>query len=134
MFSCPARQGCTASRWETERHNSSRREDGLTCRHEGGAVKDYAERFYKSTAWQNCRAAYASAVGGLCERCLAKGMYSPGEIVHHKIHLTPANIQDPDVSLNFDNLELLCRLCHADEHQRKRKRYRVDASGRVIAR
>lgn len=97
-------------------------------------MKDWAERFYKSTAWQQCRAAYASAAGGLCERCLAKGLYSPGEIVHHKIHLTPETVMDPTISLNFDNLELLCRLCHADEHQRRRKRYRVDSSGRVTAR
>lgn len=94
-------------------------------------MKQYAEQFYKSTAWQSCRAAYASSVGGLCERCLAKGIYSPGEIVHHKIHLTPENISDPTVSLAFDNLELVCRNCHADEHMRRKKRYRVDADGHV---
>ena len=97
-------------------------------------MKDYAERFYKSQAWQQCRAAYASERRGLCERCLARGVFSPGEIVHHKIHLTPENISDPTITLNFDNLELLCRLCHADEHQRALRRFRVDASGRVTAR
>lgn len=40
----------------------------------------------------------------------------PGEIVHHKVHLTPKNIGDPSVSLSFDNLELVCRDCHAAEH------------------
>ena len=40
----------------------------------------------------------------------------PGEIVHHKTHLTPENIDDPTVTLNEDNLELLCRDCHGVEH------------------
>ena len=68
----------------------------------------------------------------MCERCLAHGLYIPGEIVHHKIHLTPENISDPNVSLNFDNLELLCRNCHADEHTRLKKRYRFDENGRCL--
>lgn len=32
----------------------------------------------------------------------------PGAIVHHKEHLTPQNINDPDITLSEDNLELLC--------------------------
>lgn len=95
-------------------------------------MKPYAEAFYKSQQWKDCRAAYAKSVGGLCERCLKKGIYSPGEIVHHKKHLTPGNISDPNVTMSFDNLELLCRGCHADEHQRVKRRYKVDAFGRVI--
>ena len=57
----------------------------------------FAREFYDSVAWKNTRRAYASAAGGLCERCLRAGRYVPGEIVHHKIHLTPDNIQDPGV-------------------------------------
>ena len=47
-------------------------------------MKEYARAFYLSPAWQNCRNTYAQSVGGLCERCLRKGLYVPGEIVHHK--------------------------------------------------
>lgn len=36
--------------------------------------------------------------------------------MHHRIWLTPENINDPSVSLNFDNLELLCQDCHNKEH------------------
>ena len=79
-------------------------------------MKEYAERFYKSTAWKECRAAYAKSVGGLCERCRKKGLFSPGEIVHHKIHLTPGNLYDPRVNLNPDNLISLCKECHFKEH------------------
>lgn len=97
-------------------------------------MKDYAAPFYKSKAWQHCRDSYVKSVGGLCEQCLKRGLYVPGEIVHHKIHLTPENIHDPGVALSWDNLVLLCRDCHADEHRKVLKRYTVDEFGRVTAR
>ena len=96
-------------------------------------MRDFAKRFYKSKAWQTTRDAYASSVGGLCERCLMAGLCVPGEIVHHKIPLTPDNISDPNISLSWNNLELLCRDCHGKEHS-QRKRYCVDSLGCVTVR
>lgn len=96
-------------------------------------MKDFAASFYKSKAWQQCRAAYAKSVGGLCEQCLKEGLVKPGEIVHHKVHLTPDSINDPTVALSWDNLELLCRTCHAKAHGAE-KRYKVDEMGRVTIR
>lgn len=96
-------------------------------------MKDYAEKFYKSTAWQKAREAFIRSKGGLCEKCLNKGIYSAGVIVHHRIHITPQNINDPSVVLNFENLELLCRKCHGGEHGRINKRYTIDELGRVTA-
>lgn len=93
-------------------------------------MKPWAAEFYKSKAWKDCRAAYAQSVGGLCERCLREGKYVPGEIVHHKIHLDPVKILDPTIALNWDNLELVCRTCHAEAHG-STKRYKVDEFGRV---
>lgn len=87
--------------------------------------------FYKKQAWRDCQAAYIKAAGGLCERCYAMGKVVPGEIVHHKIHLTPQNINDPSITLSFDNLELLCRECHGIEHSKNKKRYKIDELGRV---
>lgn len=104
-------------------------------------AKDFAKAFYKTKQWKNCRAAYMASVGGLCERCYRNGLIVPGDIVHHKIHLTPENIKDPTVALNWKNLECLCRLCHNDEHKGDfldgrtdliQKRYRIDEFGRVI--
>ena len=95
-------------------------------------MQDFAKTFYKSQAWKDCRAAYAKSVGGLCEICLAKGLYRPGEIVHHSIHITPENISDPSIVLNWDNLQLVCRECHAQLHDGKTRRYRLDELGRVI--
>lgn len=95
-------------------------------------MKDYAKTFYKSQAWKDTRAAYAKSKGYLCEVCLAKGIYRSGDIVHHKIHLSPENIADPSVSLNWDNLQLVCRDCHAQLHDNKQRRYKLDELGRVI--
>lgn len=93
-------------------------------------MREFAKAFYKSKAWQNTREAYAASVGRLCERCQRAGVYRAGEIVHHKQELTPENISDPEVSLSWDNLELLCRDCHGKAHGAA-KRYKVDEMGRV---
>lgn len=94
-------------------------------------MRDFAKQFYSSIAWKECREAYKKSVGYQCERCKAKGLLSPAEIVHHKIHITPHNIKRADIVLNFDNLEALCRKCHGEVHKRIKKRYRVDKYGRV---
>jgi len=94
-------------------------------------MKPYAEKFYKGTNWQQCREAYAKSKGYLCEACLKQGIFKPGEIVHHKVHLNPKTILDPKIALSWDNLELLCRECHAQKHG-KTKRYKVDSLGRVV--
>ena len=74
-------------------------------------MREFARSFYLSKAWRTTRDYIFARDMGLCVRC-----GKPGEIVHHKIHLTPENINNPDISLSADNLELLCRDCHALEH------------------
>ena len=96
-------------------------------------MKEFAEKFYKSRRWRECREAYSGHVGHLCERCLKKGMIVAGTIVHHKIPLTPENIDDPNITLCWDNLQLLCRTCHADMHDGVERRYEADELGRITA-
>lgn len=79
-------------------------------------AREFAVAFYHSKAWKDTREAYMRSHRGLCEPCLARGVYKPAAIVHHKVHLTPENISDPSVALSFSNLELVCRDCHAAEH------------------
>ena len=112
-------------------------------------AKAFAKKFYSSKAWQACRNEYAKRKGFLCENCLRHGIYRPGVIVHHMIEITPDNIEHPEIVLNFDNLELLCRDCHAEVHEqsggrwaevnaKKRarraaeSRYKVDENGKVF--
>lgn len=79
-------------------------------------AKDWAKGFYKSRAWQECRLGYIQSVNGLCERCLRHGDITPGYIVHHVEWLTPSNINDPTVTLGWDNLEYVCLECHNQIH------------------
>lgn len=62
---------------------------------------------------------------------MAKGIYTPAEIVHHKTELTPENIDDPKISMGFDNLKAVCRDCHAQEHNIIQKRYSIGPDGSV---
>jgi 5-methylcytosine-specific restriction endonuclease McrA len=67
--------------------------------------------FYKSRAWQKTQAAFMASKNGICERC-----GDPARIVHHKTYITAENINDPAVTLAWDNLEALCQTCHTREH------------------
>ena len=81
-------------------------------------AKEFAKAFYQSQRWKACRAGYIAERmgidGGMCERCHKV----PGYIVHHKIVLTKNNINNPDVTLNTDRFEFLCKQCHdeVEEH------------------
>lgn len=95
-------------------------------------AKEFAKSFYKSKQWQACRNAYMQQVRGWCEDCMAKGIYTPAEIVHHIEHVTPLTIERPEVTMSFNNLRAVCRQCHAEEHGAKAKRYKIDKNGRII--
>ena len=99
--------------------------------------REFAKAFYHSPAWRRVRDAYMKDGQGLCERCLRNGRYRPAVIVHHKVHLTPENIHDPRISLDFDNLERLCRDCHAKEHPEiygevRQTRWAFDEEGNMV--
>jgi 5-methylcytosine-specific restriction enzyme A len=74
-------------------------------------VKPFAKKFYASKEWKKCRQSYIISVHGICERC-----GNAGKIVHHKILLTPNNINDPSITLNHEHLEYVCHPCHNQEH------------------
>lgn len=100
-------------------------------------AKDFSKSFYASKRWKVCRKSYISSVHGLCEECLRNGKYKPGLILHHKITLTPDNINDPYITLNFDNLEYLCQECHNIEHYSNgilREGLMFDENGDVVER
>jgi 5-methylcytosine-specific restriction endonuclease McrA len=91
-------------------------------------AKEYAKSFYASKAWLQCRQGYIKSVNGLCERCLKRKKYKKGLIVHHKIYITPENINDANITLNWDNLEYLCHECHNAEHFSKYEATRNDVT------
>ena len=97
----------------------------------GRYTEDAHKDFYRTNEWKQCRAAYLKKVNGLCERCLKMGLITPAEIVHHKKYISMANLSNPEITLNHANLEALCRRHHAEEHTKRKKRYKVDEFGHV---
>ena len=95
----------------------------------GDIVKAWAEKFYTSKAWEETREAYMKSKQWICERC-----EEPAKICHHRIWLTRENINNPYITLCWDNLEALCQDCHNKEHHKKNRatRYTFDAEGNVI--
>ena len=97
-----------------------------------GKGKDLLDVFYASWKWRNCKDGYLRKVGGLCERCRSRGLIVPADEVHHKKRLTTETVKQPEIALNWANLEALCEDCHRKEH-RKTKRWTVDEDGNVTA-
>jgi len=96
----------------------------------GNIVKEWAEDFYKSKSWRQCRESYIKTQQGICERCS-----QIAQIVHHKTYLTPNTINDPTITLSYTNLEALCQDCHNLEHHGRETanpRYTFDDAGEII--
>lgn len=88
------------------------RAEGLCWRWWGRHVyqhmaKDWARAFYRSPVWQALRRRALIRDGFTCRFCGARA-----EEVDHIQELTPANINDPSVALNMNNLQSLCHDCH----------------------
>ncbi len=96
-------------------------------------MKEFAKNFYNSKVWKDTQKLYKSSKHGICERC---GRTHKTMIVHHKIHLNSRNINNPEITLNFDNLELLCIDCHNQEHFKKyspiREGFKFNEQGKLI--
>lgn len=93
-------------------------------------MKPWAEHFYKSKAWIQCRLAFLQSKFFICERCEGSA-----NIAHHKIYLTPENIHDPYITLDWSNLEALCDTCHNREHHSTdatREGLRFDSEGNLV--
>lgn len=74
------------------------------------------DAFYHSKAWRDL--SYLLRLkSGKCQRC---GRVADMKQLHahHKVLLTPSNVNDTTISLNPDNIEILCNSCHDEEHNR----------------
>ncbi len=66
----------------------------------------------------------------LCEIC-----GEVGEIVHHKVPLTEANMHNAKISIANENLQLVCRSCHKrihDEMDGKGLRIKFNKDGNIM--
>lgn len=79
--------------------------------------------FYASQKWRTLRLAIilerTNEKGELrCEKCGEIITDTIKAIAHHKVELTPENVNDYSISLNPDLIEIVCPDCHNKEHNR----------------
>lgn len=101
---------------------------GLRCKN---MASDKQTAFYHSREWKQCRKAYAASVNGLCEDCLRRGIINAGKVVHHIRWIDTDNLDDTSVTLDWNNLVMVCQDCHAKRHS-DGGRIAFDAEGRVV--
>jgi 5-methylcytosine-specific restriction protein A len=73
-----------------------------------------ADQFYSSAAWRKLKKAKQQA-NPLCEPCERRGIAKAMVDVHH---IKPRET-DPELELDWDNLESCCRQCHAQHTARE---------------
>jgi 5-methylcytosine-specific restriction endonuclease McrA len=73
-------------------------------------------KVYRTAEWERVRQFVIQRAQGLCEECLRQGRVEAGTEVDHIRPLDERNWRDWDVAYNPDNLQLLCRECHAAKH------------------
>ncbi len=68
------------------------------------------QRMYASGEWRRLRRKVYARAGGICERC------GSTELLH--MHHVKPWAEYPEFRLTIENIELLCRPCHIDEHRK----------------
>lgn len=103
-------------------------------------AKEFARKFYNSTRWRKCAKVFAQSKLYICEMCHNKTVARKGTdgqrfIVHHKVSLTPQNINNFDIAYGWDNLMLLCLECHNKIHSRDNntRTMHFDEDGNLVA-
>jgi hypothetical protein len=74
--------------------------------------------FYSSQSWTTLRLNLINERGNRCERCKEIIPRSRDIIGHHIEEITPETVNDYTISLNPDNIEIICFDCHNKEHKR----------------
>jgi len=86
------------------------------------------KQFYTTQKWVKCRRAFFISKFGLCELC-----GKPAEIVHHRVPLSAGDIKTNLAKCyGWDNLQLLCRICHELQHSSRADGLGFDSNGNIV--
>ena len=80
------------------------------------ASREARQRFYNSTAWKKKRADYLLN-NRLCVFCKKEGRYVLATVVDHIVDIS----DDPELRLDPDNFQSLCKDCHDSKTAKKGK-------------
>ena len=95
-----------------------------STQHSNTDRRELRKSAYNTTAWRKLRLAHVKQ-HPLCEECLKNGKVTAGDSVHHKKSPFKGNDVNWNLFLDPDNLETICRECHARVH--------ADESGHISA-
>ena len=93
-------------------------------------AKEYSKPFYNSSAWRKLSDYIRESRNHTCEEC---GEFASQ--VHHVIEITPSNINNTSITLNEDNLQLLCEDCHNKKRKKEEdinKGLKFDVNGDLV--
>ena len=95
-------------------------------------MKKLRQKAYQSKEWRELRDTYIR-MHPLCEECIKKNIVTPAQDVHHiKSPFTKGNI-NYHLLLDMNNLESVCKVCHAEIHNRQQGNYTVQDALRLLA-
>lgn len=81
---------------------------------------DNVQAWYHLRYWRYVKAYVMKRDHHECQVCRKRGLYTPANTVHHLQHV----LDRPDLALDTDNLEVVCRACHNREHPEKLSRFK----------
>jgi hypothetical protein len=76
------------------------------------------QSFYNTEKWKKFRLGLIAERGNKCQKCGKVIIKSVDITGHHKTELTPENVNDVMISLNPENVLLVCYECHNEIHHR----------------
>lgn len=79
---------------------------------------DKLHQFYTSKAWRDFAYTLKIKANGQCQRCEKNIIDFKYLIAHHKENITEENINNIKISLDPNNIEIICHDCHNKEHRR----------------
>ncbi|WP_066499927.1 HNH endonuclease [Abyssisolibacter fermentans] len=81
-------------------------------------AQGFSKNFYNSKEWLVFRQMLILERGPICEECGKHLTESSDIILHHEKELTSDNINDVNITLNPDNIKIVCKKCHNKIHDR----------------
>ena len=81
-------------------------------------AQPWAMALYQSRQWRELRQALIIERGLHCQLCGRLVSHPSNLIGDHIEEITPDNVNNPAISLNPDNVQLICEDCHNRKHKR----------------
>lgn len=95
-------------------------------------MKRLRQKAYQTKEWRDLRDTYIK-MHPLCEECIKKNIVKPAQDVHHiKSPFSKGNI-NYTLLLDMNNLESVCKVCHAEIHNKQQGNYSVQDALRLLA-